>query len=134
VFGFVGTRSRSWKGTFACLGASALVCLAVGIPAPRADSPTGQQATIDPEHSLRQYNPAANQLPVDLHEGPFAGILEAGIDPLLANPPKLSEREFQDLVEFVRNGLFDEKVLGFCGRVPSSVPSGMTLQTFEGCP
>src|SRR4030095_13838957 len=89
---------------------------------------------LDPEHSLRQYNPAANQLPVDLHEGPFAGILEAGIDPLLANPPKLSEREFQDLVEFVRDGLFDEKVLGLCGRVPSSVPSGMTLQTFEGCP
>jgi len=41
--------------------------------------------------------------------------------------------EFRDLVEFVRDGLFDERVLAFCNRLPRSVPSGLTLQVFEGC-
>jgi hypothetical protein len=33
----------------------------------------------------------------------------------------------------VRDGLFDRRVLGFCQHIPASVPSGMTLQRFEGC-
>jgi hypothetical protein len=37
------------------------------------------------------------------------------------------------MAEFVRDGLFDERVLEFCDLVPASVPSGMPLQTFEGC-
>lgn len=38
------------------------------------------------------------------------------------------------LVEFVRNGLFDKRVRSFCKHLPDSVPSGMRLQVFEGCP
>ena len=61
--------------------------------------------------------------------GPFEGILAAGIDPLLRKPIRLDKQEFRDLVEFVRDGLFDERVLDFCEQIPASVPSGMPLQT-----
>ena len=76
---------------------------------------------------------AANNLPADLIPGPFKGILQAGIDPLLQKPIRLTDDEFRDLVDFVRDGLFDSRVLDFCDRVPDSVPSGMSLQLFEGC-
>ncbi|HEU5182190.1 MAG TPA: cytochrome c peroxidase [Candidatus Polarisedimenticolia bacterium] len=89
---------------------------------------------LDPEDSLRHYDPVANDLPSDLHVGPFMGILKSGIDPLLRGQIKLSDREFQDLVDFVRNGLFDPKVEEFCNRIPAAVPSGRPLQVFEGCP
>ncbi|MCI0410444.1 MAG: hypothetical protein L0191_18100 [Acidobacteria bacterium] len=88
---------------------------------------------LDVPASLRRYDPVANNLPADLHPGPFKEILKAGIDPLLSDPIRLSDREFADLVEFVREGLFDERVLEFCDRVPASVPSGLPLQVFEEC-
>jgi cytochrome c peroxidase len=88
---------------------------------------------LDVEASLREYDPRANGVPVDLSEGPFDGILASGIDPLLREPIRLSDREFQELVEFVREGLFDRRVLDFCRHVPDSVPSGMPLQIFQGC-
>ena len=88
---------------------------------------------LDVEDSLRHYDPHENNVPPDLSEGPFKGILKAGIDPLLQGPISLSAREFHDLVEFVRESLFDERVLGFCDLLPDSVPSGLPLQVFEGC-
>jgi len=88
---------------------------------------------LDVEASLRGYDPADHDLPADLSEGPFQGILAEGIDPLLAEPIRLSRREFSDLVEFVRHGLFDPRVRDFCDLLPESVPSGMPLQQFEGC-
>ena len=88
---------------------------------------------LDVDRSLRRYDPAANDLPADLIPGPFKGILQAGIDPLLQKPIRLTDDEFRDLVDFVRDGLFDPRVLDFCDRVPDSVPSGMSLQLFEGC-
>ena len=39
---------------------------------------------LDVKASLLRYDPRANNVPPDLSEGPFEGILEAGIDPLLA--------------------------------------------------
>ena len=89
---------------------------------------------LDVDSSLRRYDPATNNLPSDLHPGPFKGILQAGIDPLLKNPARLTDAEFAELVEFVRDGLFDARVLDFCDRLPDSVPSGLSLQQFEGCP
>jgi cytochrome c peroxidase len=83
--------------------------------------------------SLLRYNPRVNQVPRDLFEAPIKGIIEAGIDPLLRRPIRLSGQEFRDLVEFVRDGLFDERVLDFCNHLPDSVPSGLPLQLFEGC-
>jgi cytochrome c peroxidase len=83
--------------------------------------------------SLRHYDPDANYLPSDLFPGPFEGILAAGLDPLVQTPIRLPKKEFQDLVEFVRDSLFDRRVLQFCKHIPASVPSGMPLQLFEGC-
>jgi cytochrome c peroxidase len=88
---------------------------------------------LDVEASLRNYDPDANKVPLDLRPGPFEGILAAGIDPLLKDPVRLTKEEFRDLVEFVRDGLFDKRVLEFCKHIPESVPSGMALQFFEGC-
>ena len=68
-----------------------------------------------------------------LFVGPFEGILKAGIDPLLRRPIRLSGQEFRDLVEFVQDALFDERVVRFCERLPAAVPSGLPLQRFEGC-
>jgi cytochrome c peroxidase len=88
---------------------------------------------LDVEASLQNYDPDANNVPSDLSPGPYAEILSAGIDPLLQEPIQLTEQEFHDLVEFVRDGLFDARILDFCSRLPDSVPSGMSLQLFEGC-
>jgi cytochrome c peroxidase len=88
---------------------------------------------LDVVDSLRFYDPRANNVPADLMQGPFDGILAAGIDPLLRKPIKLSKRELRDLVNFVRDGLFDKRVLDFCSQIPASVPSGLPLQTFVGC-
>ena len=88
---------------------------------------------LDPAASLRRYNPAVQLLPADLHEGPFHGILAAGLDPLLRERGGLTTSEVLDLTEFVRDGLFDPRVLSFCDRLPHSVPSGLPLQVFEGC-
>ena len=88
---------------------------------------------LDVEASLRSYDPSANGVPPDLAVGPFDGVLAAGIDPLLQEPIELDEEEFRDLVDFVRNALFDGRVRLFCLLIPESVPSGMPLQTFEGC-
>jgi cytochrome c peroxidase len=88
---------------------------------------------LDVERSLRTYDPAAHGVPADLTAGPFAGMLQAGIDPLVARRRKLSRQQVRLLVEFVRDGLFDDRVLDFCKHIPTSVPSGMPLQTFEGC-
>jgi cytochrome c peroxidase len=88
---------------------------------------------LDVEPSLLHYDPRDNNVPPDLNAGPFEGILEAGIDPLLRAPIRLSGQEFRDLVEFVQDALFDERVVHFCERLPASVPSGLPLQRFEGC-
>ena len=88
---------------------------------------------LDVEASLHTYDPDANNVPFDLFPGPFAGILAAGIDPLLQAPLQLSKTEFSDLVAFVRDGLFDQRVLQFCQQIPRLVPSGISLQRFEGC-
>jgi cytochrome c peroxidase len=71
---------------------------------------------LDVEASWRNYDPDANKVPLDLSPGPFEGILAGGIDPLLKDPVRLTKKEFRDLVEFVRAGLFDKRVLEFVGR------------------
>jgi hypothetical protein len=88
---------------------------------------------LDVETSLRNYNPRANRVPSDLHLGPFEDILAAEIDPILRDPIRLTQQEFRDLVEFVRDGLFDSRVNTFCRLLPEAVPSGQPLQRFEGC-
>ena len=88
---------------------------------------------LDVVASLQSYDPTANHVPADLAVGPFEDILAAGIDPLLQDSMELDGQEFRNLVEFVRNGLFDDRVLSFCEHIPESVPSGMPLHVFEEC-
>lgn len=59
---------------------------------------------------MQDYDPRANKVPADLRPGPFQGILAARIDPLLQEPIQITKQEFRDLVEFVPDGLFDERV------------------------
>lgn len=87
---------------------------------------------LDVPRSLRSYDPVANRVPADLRLGPYQGMLAAGVDPLLPRR-RLSQREVDDLVEFVRDGLFDDSALEFCQFIPDAVPSGMPLQDFEDC-
>ena len=54
------------------------------------------------------------------------------LDPLVANPLRLTNREFDDLVEFVRTGLLDERATPeqLRAMVPDELPSGLPLHEF----
>jgi cytochrome c peroxidase len=83
--------------------------------------------------SATSYDPVRNRLPADLSVGPIEPVLDAGIDPQLANPIPLTRLQIRDLVAFVSEALLDERILGFCALIPESVPSGMPVAQFEGC-
>jgi cytochrome c peroxidase len=87
---------------------------------------------LDPYSSARNYTPSA--LPPDLRGplGPIEPVL-ARLDPLLRTPIQLSDEEFSDLVDFVRNGLLDPRILPehLKTLVPRRVPSGSLTLDFE---
>jgi cytochrome c peroxidase len=81
------------------------------------------------------YDPAAEGVPAELQQtGPDTPLLT--LDARLQVPVVLRKQQFRDLVQFVRTGLLDERVLksNLCGLVPKRVPSGLPVLTFEGCP
>ena len=87
---------------------------------------------LDVFASARGYSP--RDLPADLRGplGPIEPVL-AAVDPLLREPIVLTDLEFAQLVDFVRNGLLDpgagpERVRHL---VPPRVPSGRPVLTFE---
>jgi len=84
--------------------------------------------------SARNYSPSAQHLDADLSGpiGPLEPIL-ARVDPILATPIQLSDEEFRQLVDFVRNGLLDKRARPGKLRklVPASVPSGRPTLRFE---
>ena len=86
---------------------------------------------------LRNYDAKRAGVAPDLAKrmAPIAKVA-ASIDPLLRRPTRLSTQEFEDLVQFVRNGLLDQGSLPAlaCTHVPASLPSGMPLPKFEACP
>lgn len=86
--------------------------------------------------SARNYNAANAGVDPDLRLrlGPINPVL-ARIDPLLATPIHLSDREFQDLLHFVRDGLLDDhaRPQEFCRLIPTAVPSGLPILNFQGC-
>jgi cytochrome c peroxidase len=86
--------------------------------------------------SARNYDPVEAGVPDDLTHRVGPPVPKALIDPLVKNPIKLTDREFDDLVNFVRDGLLDKKVMkkNLCGLLPASVPSGAATMVFEGCP
>jgi cytochrome c peroxidase len=87
---------------------------------------------LDPYASARAYNPKS--LPVDLRGplGPIEPVLDR-LDPLLQTPIELSDEEFGDLVDFVKYGLLDPRILPehLKTLIPKRVPSGSQTLTFE---
>lgn len=80
------------------------------------------------------YDPVLAGLDVDLQgpRGPSASVLER-IDPALATPVVLSNREFRQLIEFLRYGLLDPNANPENLRklIPSRVPSGNPVHIFQ---
>jgi cytochrome c peroxidase len=90
---------------------------------------------LDVQRSLETYDPGASGVAPDLRPSSVpARRLLGGLDPLVARPLRLTDREFDDLVEFVRTGLLDpratpERLLEL---VPEELPSGLPLADFQG--
>ena len=82
-------------------------------------------------------DPVAEGVAADLtmNTGPIAPVLQR-IDPALAQPVTLTDTEFTDLLAFLRDGLLDERALpeNLAPLIPTSVPSGLSLHTFESTP
>ena len=91
---------------------------------------------LDVIQSNRNYDPLAAGIDQDLclRKGPSNTVLSR-LDPLIKEPIQLRQQDFQDLVEFVRNGLLDTRALpaNLCKMIPKQVPSGIPVIRFEGC-
>lgn len=92
---------------------------------------------VNTKASARHYNANAAGLDHDLtyRLGPIQPVL-ARLDSRLANPPSLSEDEIEDLVKFVGDSLMDPRASkkNLCALIPSTVPSGIPVLRFQGCP
>ncbi len=84
--------------------------------------------------SARNYSPVAAGVAPDLMApmGPIEPVL-ARVDPILAAPINLTDEEFGRLVDFVRNGLLDQRAKPENLRklIPKAVPSGFPVLRFE---
>jgi len=69
-----------------------------------------------------------------LRLGPMQPVLQT-LDPLLAQPQRLSESEFDDLTRFVANGLLDRRARpsALCAMVPAALPSALPALRFQDC-
>ena len=89
---------------------------------------------LDVFTSARNYSPAAAGVAPDLTApmGPIEPVLER-VDPILDAPISLTNEEFGQLVDFVRNGLLDQRAKPENLRklIPKSVPSGFPVLRFE---
>jgi cytochrome c peroxidase len=84
----------------------------------------------------QHYNAARAGIARDLRDrqGPLVSDTR-DIDPLLQHPIELRGNEFQALLEFVRDGLLDQRARpeSLCRLAPAHLPSGMPPLRFEGC-
>ena len=89
---------------------------------------------LNPAGQAPNYDPTAAGVAIDLcgPRGPIAPVL-ARLDPLVAAPINLSNGEFRQLVDFVRNGLLDPNARPENLRklIPRRVPSGRPIQVFQ---
>jgi cytochrome c peroxidase len=89
---------------------------------------------LDAIGSAPFYNPDTAGVDPDLQgpQGPIAPVLTR-IDTALATPVVLSNREFRELVAFLRSGLLDPKANdhNFRRLIPKRVPSGRPVHTFQ---
>jgi len=82
----------------------------------------------------KNYNPVTAGVPKDLTYRLGPQVPRHLLDPLVQRPIRLTDREFDDLVKFVRDGLLDKDATNLCHLIPRSVPSGMPVMVFQGCP
>ncbi len=91
---------------------------------------------LAPYLSALTYDPVRAGVAEDLthRRGPTLPVLSR-LDPVLRYPTLLTQREFLELVAFVRYGLLDPRAKpeSLCRLVPPSVPSGRPMARFEGC-
>jgi cytochrome c peroxidase len=87
---------------------------------------------LDAVSGAETFTPA--DLPADLQGplGPMQPVLDR-LDPLLRTPVRLTDEEFEALVDFVRNGLLDpaarpDRLRRF---IPQKLPSGRATMTFQ---
>ena len=87
---------------------------------------------LDAISSARKYNRAQAGVDNDLRVGPIEPVLQR-IDPLLATPVTLTDDEFQWLMDFVRDGLHDQRATPEKLRqlIPDRLPSGRLAHIFE---
>jgi cytochrome c peroxidase len=89
---------------------------------------------LDVATSALTYSPRQQNLAADLRgpTGPLLPVLTR-VDPILATPIILLPQQFNDLVDFVRNGLLDPRATpqNLRALIPPSVPSGRPVLTFE---
>jgi cytochrome c peroxidase len=87
---------------------------------------------LDAIRSARKYNRSQAGVDNDLRLGPIEPVLQR-IDPLLATPVTLTNDEFQWLLDFVRDGLHDQRATPQMLRqlIPNRLPSGRPLHIFE---
>lgn len=89
---------------------------------------------LDVFKSARNYSPGRAGVDPDLTApmGPIEPVLER-VDPILGTPIVLTDEEFSQLVDFVRNGLLDQqaKPENLRKLIPGSVPSGFPVLRFE---
>jgi len=89
---------------------------------------------LDVFASARNYSPGAAGVAPDLMApmGPIEPVL-ARVDPILAAPINLTDEEFSQLDDFVRNGLLDQRAKPENLRklIPKAVPSGFPVLRFE---
>jgi cytochrome c peroxidase len=90
---------------------------------------------LDVFPGARKYDSGRAGVPTDLtfHTGP--PVPKSLLDPLVQRPTLLSSGEFNNLVVFVREGLFDSRVNAenLWQLVPAHVPSGNPVLHFEAC-
>jgi cytochrome c peroxidase len=91
---------------------------------------------LDAVNSAENYDATLAGVDMDLTlvQGPMGPVLDR-LDPFMIDPIPLDGQEFADVVAFVREALLDPRALpeNLCHLLPSSVPSGLPLQTFQGC-
>ena len=91
---------------------------------------------LDVLSSLAHYDAKRAGVAADLTHrlAPVANV-GANLDPLIRSPRSLTAQEIDDLVQFLRNGLLDERAtpLRACALVPKSLPGGAQPLKFEAC-
>ena len=91
---------------------------------------------MDPVRLTKKYDAKKEGVDADLtkKQGPSKPVLDR-LDPIIAAGIYLTDEETSDLIEFVKYGLLDNRVMkeNLCKLVPPSVPSGRPVLQFEAC-